>query len=111
MANEIDSMIEKLILIGAMEVSGINEEGEFLYRFTPKLKDINPELFHMIQNTINDGIMSLWVDGYLDVDMMKDEPMVRLTEKCFDEEALAELDEDRKKFLEGIIERFQQQYN
>jgi hypothetical protein len=108
MADEIDSMIEKLILIGAMEVSGMNEEGEFLYGFTPKLKEINPELFTLIQNTINDGIMSLWVDGYLDVDMMADEPLVRLTEKCFDEEALNELDENRRKFLDGIIERFEQ---
>ena len=107
MADEIDNMIEKLILIGAMEVAGMNEEGEFLYGFTPKLKEINPELFHIIQNTINDGIMSLWVDGYLDVDMMAEEPLVRLTEKCFDEEALDQLDEDRRKFLNGIIERFQ----
>lgn len=108
MADEIDMMIEKLILIGAMEVSGINEEGEFLYGFTPKLKEIDPELFALIQNNVNDGIMSLWVDGYLDVDMMPDEPVVRLTEKCFDEAALDELDPDRRKFLEGIIERFQQ---
>ena len=107
MADEIDMMIEKLILIGAMEVAGMNEEGEFLYEFTPKLKEINPELFALIQNNINDGIMSLWVDGFLDVDMMADEPLVRLTEKCFDEEALDQLDEDRRKFLNGIIERFQ----
>lgn len=108
MADEIDMMIEKLILIGAMEVAGMNEEGEFLYEFTPKLKEIDPELFALIQNNINDGIMSLWVDGFLDVDMMADEPLVRLTEKCFDEAALDELDPDRRKFLEGIIERFQQ---
>lgn len=108
MADEIDMMIEKLILIGAMEVSGINEKGEFLYGFTPKLKEIDPELFHIIQDTINDGIMSLWVDGYLDVDMTAEQPLVRLTEKCFDEAALDELDLNRRKFLEGIIERFEQ---
>lgn len=107
MPDEIDNLIEKLILIGAMEVAGINEEGEFLYGFTPKLKEINPELFNMIQNNINDGIMSLWVDGFLDVDMTADEPLVRLTEKCFDEEALDQLDQDRRRFLDGIITRFQ----
>lgn len=108
MADEIDNMIEKLILIGAMEVAGINEEGEFLYGFTPKLKEINPELFDIIQSTISDGIMSLWVDGFLDVDLMAEEPVVRLTEKCFDEQALDELDHNRRKFLEGIIERFEE---
>ena len=108
MADEIDSMIEKLILIGAMEVAGINEEGEFLYGFTPKLKEINPELFNIIQGTINDGIMSLWVDGFLDVDLMVEEPVVRLTEKCFDQAALDELDHNRRTFLEGIIERFEE---
>jgi hypothetical protein len=108
MPDEIDMIIEKLILIGAMEVAGVNEEGEFLYGITPKLREIQPELFKMIQNTINDGIMSLWVEGFLDVDMMQDEPTVKLTEKCFDEEALAEMHPDSRKFLEGIIERFQQ---
>ena len=37
MPDEIDALIEKLILIGAMEVSGISEDGEFLYGFTPKI--------------------------------------------------------------------------
>ena len=108
MPDEIDLLIEKLILIGAMEVSGINEDGEFLYGFTPKLKEINPELFNLIHESINNGIMSLWADGFLDINVESEDPMVRLTEKCFDEEAINALEPKRREFLEGIISRFEE---
>jgi hypothetical protein len=108
MPDEIDRLIEKLILIGAMEVSGISEDGEFLYGFTPKLKEMNESLFYAIQDSINNGIMDLWADGYLDIDMLESEPIVRLTEKALDEYEIAKLDPERQKFLRSIVERFEQ---
>jgi hypothetical protein len=108
MEDDVDTLIEKLILIGAMEVSGINEDGEFLYNFTPKLKEINPELFNLINESINMGIMALWEKGFLDIDFFADEPVVRLTDQCLDDEKKDLLDTDMRKFLDGIIERFRE---
>ena len=108
MPDEIDRLIEKLILIGAMEVSGISEDGEFLYGFTPKLKEMDESLFYAIQDSINNGIMDLWAEGYLEIDMLETEPIVRLTEKALDESEIEKLDPERQKFLRSIVQRFEQ---
>jgi hypothetical protein len=52
--------------------------------------------------------MDLWADGYLDIDMLESEPIVRLTEKALDEYEIAKLDPERQKFLRSIVERFEQ---
>lgn len=105
---DISLMIEKLILIGAMEVSGINAEtGEFLYSFTDKLKEIDEKLFNYINESINDNINRLWVLGFLDIDFSKDEPMVRLTDKCTDQQAVDALTQPERDFLKSVMSRFE----
>lgn len=107
MNDPIDDMIERLILIGALEVAGIDAKtGEFVYGFTQKLKETNPELFASIQDSIQGNIYELWVEGFLDIDFAKDEPMVTVTEKCFDDQALDELSPVLRAFLDNILPRF-----
>ena len=110
MNDPIDSLIEKLILVGAMEVAGIDSvTGEFLYGFTPKLRELDPRLANEINGTIQNGILDLWADGFLDIDMSKEEPTVRLTEKCFDDFAVSSLSNERQSFLRSVMERFRNQ--
>lgn len=110
MNDPIDDMIEKLILLGAMEVAGIDSvTGEFLYSFTPKFAEINPELSKEVNNSIHNSILELWSEGFLEIDMTLDEPMVALTEKCFDKEAINQLDFRQQSFLRSIMERFRAQ--
>lgn len=110
MNDPIDNLIEKLILMGAMEVAGVDSvTGEFLYGFTPKLKEIDPRLAEEVNGTIQNGILDLWADGFLDIDMNKKEPTVSLTEKCFDDIAVASLSDERQSFLRSIMERFRNQ--
>lgn len=96
--------IEDLILAGALEVSGIDmETGEMLYNFTDKLKDINPELFKDMSDYISTETMALWVDGFLDIDVTEKNPMVRLTEKAFDESSVNKLSKEKQYTLREII--------
>lgn len=107
MNDPIDDMIEKLILLGAMEVAGIDSAtGEFLYGFTPKFAEIDPRLSREVNNSIQNSILDLWADGFLEIDMTREEPMVALTEKCFDEDAIDQLSQERQSFLRSIMERF-----
>lgn len=85
-------IIEKLILSGAMEIAGVDSQtGEFLYVFTPKLKDISPELYNQHVNHVNTELMNLWEKGFLSIDFMSDNPIVSLTDKALDKEEISKL--------------------
>ena len=85
MTSSENEMIEKLILEGGLEVAGIDSEnGSLLYSFTPKIKELMPELYSDHLNRVNAEILSLWERGYVDMDFLAKEPIVTLTDKSFD---------------------------
>ena len=98
-----------LIENGAIEYAGLNEEGEPIYNFTDKLKDINPDLFNIHQTQLNREVMFLWEQGFITVDLLQDNPDVGLTEKSFDEESLNSLDDIYKTVLKEIKRILSQQ--
>ena len=99
---EEDFMFIDLIENGAIEYAGLNEEGEPIYNFTDKLKDINPDLFDIHQTQLNREVMFLWEQGFITVDLLEDNPDVGLTEKSFDEESINMLDDLYKSVLKEI---------
>jgi hypothetical protein len=95
---------DNLILSGALEPAGIDSEtGEMLYSFTNKLKDVSPELYNETQKMINREIMGLWEKGFIDVDLMDDDPMARLTLKASDPEEVKKLSNEERHTLKEII--------
>jgi len=101
--NNEDRLIENLILIGALEVAGIDDKtGEFLYSITPKLKDIMPDLYEDHVDTVNKNILILWEKGYIDIDFMDDNPLVSLTSKSSDIKEIKKLSQDEFFALEEI---------
>ncbi len=53
MTSDENEMIEKLILEGGLEVAGIDsEDGSLLYSFTPKIKQLMPELYDDHMNAV-----------------------------------------------------------
>lgn len=96
--------IEDLILSGALEVAGVDlETGEMLYNFTDKLRNISPELHKEMSDYITKETMSLWVDGFLDIDITEKNPLVRLTEKAFNDEEVGKLNKEKQYTLKEII--------
>jgi len=104
-----DFIFMNLIENGAIEYAGLNEEGEPIYNFTDKLKDINPDLFNIHQTQLNREVMFLWEQGFITVDLLQDNPDVGLTEKSFDEESLNSLDDIYKTVLKEIKRILSQQ--
>ena len=85
MTSSENEMIEKLILEGGLEVAGIDSEnGSLLYSFTPKIKELMPELYSDHLNRVNAEILSLWERSYVNIDFLAKEPIVTLTDKSFD---------------------------
>lgn len=105
-----DDFIETLILNGALEVSAIDmNTNEPLYRFTPKLKKVSPELYDANYNMFYEDLMFLWQEGFIEVDLELDNPFVRLTQKVTDEESVNKLDKVKRFTLMEIIKIISEQ--
>jgi hypothetical protein len=97
MIPEEQDSIDYLILNGGLELMGIDSSnGEFLYSFTPKIKEIMPELYEQHIQDTNNKILKLWEKGFLDIDLMENDPVVSITPKALDEKEISTLsDEDQ----------------
>jgi hypothetical protein len=92
-----NNIMDYLILNGGIEVSGIDSDtGEILYNFTPKLKYLMPDLYDAHIKNVNKEIMNLWQKGFVDIDLMEDDPIVTLAEKAFSEPDIKELSVEEK---------------
>ena len=101
--NPEDEMMEFLILQGGLEVSGVDSKtGEFLYSFTPKIKEIMPELYKDHLDSINREVMNLWEQGYIYLDLLEEDPIISLTEKALDSNAIAQLSTEEQWCLSEI---------
>ena len=101
--NNEDAIIDDLILQGALEVAGIDSKtGEFLFSVTPKLQEIMPDLYEEHLNSVNQGIMALWENGFVDIDFNEDNPIVRLSFKAHDDDEVKTLPKDLQWALEEI---------
>jgi hypothetical protein len=98
-----EEIIDKLLLENALEVVGIDKSnGEFLYAFTPKIKEVMPELYKDHLDFVNSEIMVLWEKGYLNVDFLSDDPEVTVTDKAFIQKELDKLSKQELWSLEEI---------
>ena len=103
MIPEDQTAVDYLILHKALEVVGVDSQtGEFLYSFTPKMKEIMPELYNQHLNHVNGEIMKMWELGFVDVDLLAEEPAVTLTKKAFDKAEIAKLPQDLQWSIEEI---------
>ena len=95
--------MDKLILSGALQIAGLDSEtGEFLYQFTPKLKEISPQLYNEHINHVNGELMRLWEKGFLNINFIEENPKVTLTEKALNPDELSKLSKDDRWGIEEI---------
>ena len=103
MNSEESELFDSLLLLGAIEVVGIDpNNGEFMYSMTPKMEDLFPELYYEHLNKIDEDIKVLWQDGFLEINLLEDNPMVYLTSKAFISAEVEALPEDKKTTLAEI---------
>ena len=101
-----DDAFEELILSGAIEISGIDEQsGEMLFNFTEKLKDVDPSLYDKMTDFFHQELMRLWEKGFISMDITQKNPTVSLTQKALDEIEISSLTIDQRVHLEDIIKK------
>lgn len=104
MKNNDDSWIEKLILNGALEVAGVDENGELLYNFTDKLREVDPKLYDKAFASMYDDARILWMEGFLEMDITDPNPIIRLNRKSFIREEIEKLPLNLQKALAFFID-------
>lgn len=99
-----DDAIDQLILSGALEVAGIDiNTGEPVYNFTEKLIEVSPELHKEVSLYFSRETMSLWSQGFLDMDVTEKNPLVTLTAKALDPEEVSKLSKESQMTLNEIV--------
>lgn len=96
--------IEELILNGALEIRAVDEDGNFLYGFTEKAKDIAAAEYEKFVESFYSQILKLWELGFLSMDITKENPLVVPTKRAFEKNEIDELDESLKRSLYFIIQ-------
>jgi len=103
--NSMDEFLEELILKGAVEVSALDPEtGEFLYSFTDKVNEIDPELARHADRIFHLQIMSLWEYGFIDMNPSLESPRVSLNHRSLDPEQVQKLPRELRQVLSIIIQ-------
>lgn len=99
-----EERIEELLLKGAIEVYGLdNDTGDFLYSFTPKVYEVDPEMAKASEKAFYDSVMFLWSYGFLSMDVLLENPVISLTEKALDPEAVDQLPREMRVALSSIM--------
>jgi hypothetical protein len=103
MIPEEQDSIDYLLLNGGLEVVGLDSDsGEFLYAFTPKIKDLMPELYEEHISDVNKNVLKLWEMGYLEIDFMQEDPVITVGAKAFDLGEVSKLSKDDQWHLNEI---------
>ena len=109
-----DKMFEHLILIGAVEPSGMDmDTGEMLFSFSEKINEISPSLAKAVRDRFSATMMNLWSKGFIELKYDNNsedplDPMVFLTDKCNDEFAISVLPDFENIVLTNIIRHLRQ---
>lgn len=105
---EDSEMINKLILDGGLEVAAVdNDTGEILYSFTPKIKEIMPELYQEHIHSVNAEVMNLWEKGFINLDLFQPDPAITLTIKALNKEEVKNLSKQERWSLFEIVRLLQ----
>ena len=99
-----EEILEELILSGAVEVAGLDENGEPLFSFTEKIFEVSPLIAHHMSEAFHQDIMALWELGYLSMDVTKDNPKVSITAMAVDRESIHSLPDHLRLTLNVIKE-------
>jgi len=103
MIPEEQDSIDYLLLNGGLEVVGLDSDsGEFLYAFTPKIKDLMPELYEEHISDVNKNVLKLWEMGYLEIDFMQEDPVITVGAKALDPLEMSKLSKDDQWHLNEI---------
>lgn len=72
MQDDFEKMFDHYIAIGAVELQGIDDDGEFLYSVSDKAKEVAPELWKIHTEKVEEMIMDMLKDDLVDIEYDED---------------------------------------
>jgi tRNA A-37 threonylcarbamoyl transferase component Bud32 len=100
-----DEFFQYLILNGAITPARLDPDtNEMLYSFTDKLNEIAPSIAKMADEEFHSDILELWQNGLVSMDITESNPIVKLTDLAFDDEAVGNLSKNAADTLKIISE-------
>ena len=82
MDSEDGEILDYYIEIGAIEVAGIEDDGEFIFGITDKAKEVAPELWEAHQEHVDNSLMELYEMGLINITYDESlNPIFELTEE------------------------------
>jgi hypothetical protein len=100
--------IDHLIAVGALELTGIDENGEPRYLITDKCKEMYPDVYSEFMLDVGEFISRMWQIDMLDLRFEENEILVKLTENTFNKERVAELSPEDREQLFLIVDHYVQ---
>ena len=68
MSDEEYDMLEHYLEIGAIEIQGVNEDGEVMFSISEIAKELAPELWQAHTDYVDQTLLKLYSDGLIEVD-------------------------------------------
>ena len=65
--SEDGEMLDYYIQLGAIEVAGISEDGEFIFAITDIAKEVAPDLWEAHQNHVDESMIQLYDMGLINI--------------------------------------------
>lgn len=62
-----DEKLAHYIEIGAVELAGMDEDGEFIFQITPKAEEVAPELWESHRQHVDRSLVDLYERGLISV--------------------------------------------
>ena len=62
-----DEKLAYYLEVGAIEVVGIQDDGEFIFKINESAKDLAPELWDAHEDYVNDTLLDLYEKGLINV--------------------------------------------
>lgn len=103
--SKISEIFEMLEETGALEMTGVNRDGEPVYRITEKCREVFPELMAFHQAELNETANELWQLGVVDVIFRENTYAVGFTNQNYRKwkEIKNDLTNEQKDFLDVLI--------
>lgn len=103
-----EELIDALILEGALLIEGIDQEsGQMIFSITDKMQEIAPEIYREFEETLHKTVLSLWENGFLNMNVMDAEPKVSPTEYALDRNTWKGLTNEELHVMNTIMMRFE----
>ena len=101
-------IIDALILQGALQIEGVDQDsGQTVFSVTDKMEEIAPEIYNEFQESLYQTVLSLWEKGYLNMNIMDQEPEVYPTEEALDRNTWKGLSYEELSVMNTVMKRFE----